>query len=88
MSHNLRLLKTTENHPGQSIRIRPEGPLLIYCIITDKETGRTMTSAYGKKSRKNSAAGNAKQNALRQLKRRMLIKFDPNNHEVKYTERA
>ena len=84
MSSNLRILKIRKNHKDQAIRSRPEGLNEIVCTIVDKKSGVTLTSALGRKTRKNSAAGNAKSHALLKLKKRQWLKYKPELHEIKY----
>jgi len=69
MSSNLRILKTKKNNKHQSIRQRPSGPDKVICMVIESLTGRTLTSAIGRKSRKHSAAGNSKMLALHRLTR-------------------
>ena len=86
MSSNLRLLNTKRNNQWQSIRLRPDGPDKAVCVIIEKATGRSLTSAFGNKTRKRSAAGHAKRSAILKLKKRYGVKYDPELHEFKYTE--
>lgn len=86
MSSNLRLLKTVRNNEQQEIRPRPEGLNKVVCVVIEKATGRSLTSASGLKTRKRSAAGHAKRSALLKLKKRYALKYNPDLHELKYKE--
>lgn len=84
MSSNLRLLKTKRNNKYQAIRTRPEGPDKTICVIIEKATGRSLTSAFGSKTRKRSSAGIAKREALSRLKKKHGIKYNPDLHDFVY----
>ena len=84
MSSNLRLVQTKRTSKYQSIRPRPEGPDKVICVVIEKATGRSITSASGDKTRKRSASGIAKKNAILKLKKKYSLKYDPKLHEFVY----
>ena len=84
MSSNLRLVQTKRTSKYQAIRPRPEGPDKVICVVVEKDTGRSLTSASGNKTRKRSASGIAKREALLRLKKKYGLKYNPELHEFVY----
>ena len=57
-------------NPNQARRPQPRGPERVICAVIEKSTGRTVTEAAGRVTRKHSAESQARQNALRALKKK------------------
>lgn len=70
--------------PPAAKRIRPRGPERVICTVIEKATGRTVTEAAGRVTRKYSAEAMAKHNALRALKKKKKRHVPFSDYELAY----
>jgi hypothetical protein len=71
-------------NPNQARRLPPSGPDRVICVVIETASGRTLTQAAGRSTRKKSAESMARVNAMRALKRKLGRRFVEGEYELAY----
>lgn len=75
------MAKFQKGHDNQAWRSVPEGPEQVICVVVEVATGRTVTQATGRRTRKQTAQARSRENALRALKRKRGRRFVLKTHD-------